>query len=484
MTQLIDADSGSGGVDAGNRGSVDKGEVAGSAYLLHRLRPAGSDVYTGATKATQGGSSDAGGAGPLAVIDRTKRFAVRGVLPRVLRVARRVAPTTNTVLVTGFPSTEGNAVETARALTRRFTGDVVWVDAPTRSYLSAIGFSDGQLQRIRSVAKADPRTLWRFATASAVFFTHGLYGDPGVDPRKLTVNLWHGNGMKRNASLFPDRRIKSLPSDFLVACSQLWGEEMARTSRLGPGQLIVSGYPRSDQLSAEPSSNSLRTLGIDASATYVVWMPSYRTAKSSGTMREFSDTTGGQHDRELAARFQVGVDALHALGVTVVVKPHPLDSVVRTVRGAVVVDEAALEDAGVSLYSLLGSSSGLISDSSSVWVDYLVADKPVGFFFPDHAEYASGRGFFPADVLEWLPGPMLASGDDFEAFGRSCLEGGHAWRARRAAFRDRVGLQQTHSAADDLLDVLSGRKGAFAASLRSRDSSDDGAVDTTDPVVH
>ncbi|WP_446664561.1 CDP-glycerol glycerophosphotransferase family protein [Flexivirga sp. B27] len=373
---------------------------------------------------------------------------------------------TNTALVAGYPSSEGNAVETVRALTRRFSGTVVWVDAPPAAYLRAIGFGDEQLERIRPVAKTDPRTLWDFATASAVFFTHGLYGDPGVDPRKLTVNLWHGAGMKRSKSLFPDRSLRSKPSDVIVGGSALWGHYTAALSGLRPDETILSGYPRNDQFFRDLDDQQLTAIGIDPLAPFVVWLPSYRTARDAGTMAAFSDSASIHVDAALADRFAAVVRVLSVQGVQVVVKPHPLDAVARDIRGGITVSDTELLDAGVPLYSLLGRSSGLITDTSSVCIDYLVTDKPIGYFFPDRADYAAGRGFFPADMLDRLPGPLLDTADDFAAFARDVIDGGTGCRDRRAALRRSGGVVQTQTAADRLLDALSSGSTDFATALR------------------
>ena len=65
-----------------------------------------------------------------------------------------------------------------------------------------------------------------------------------------------------------------------------------------------------------------------------------------------------------------------------VVKPHPLDYASRAVENAITVTNGMLDEACVPLYSLLGASSGLISDYSSVWIDYLLHPAPLAFFTP------------------------------------------------------------------------------------------------------
>ena len=47
----------------------------------------------------------------------------------------------------------------------------------------------------------------------------------------------------------------------------------------------------------------------------------------------------------------------------------------------------------LSLYELLGATDLLISDISSVVIDYLLLDRPIIHAFSDLGEYESSRGF-------------------------------------------------------------------------------------------
>ena len=379
-----------------------------------------------------------------------KQFLVRRVLPRVLTTARAVLPRRRHAFVIGHPSTEGNAVEAVRALVRRYAGTIVWAQAPGEEYLDRIGITDRG--RVRRVSKASPLTLLRYATAELVLFTHGVYGEPSASPRKPTVNLWHGAGIKWAGPLFPERRLRSRPCDLIVAPSRLWGGRIAEFCGLSEPDALFTGYPRNDELFRAVPPDRLAGLGIDHD--FVVWLPSYRNARAAGTMAAMHDGVDEVGDRALTAQFAAVVEILADHGLQVVVKPHPLDAVARSVPGAVVVDDRVLEDHGVTLYGLLGAARGLVSDTSSVWSDFLLLDRPIGFFFPDRQEYAAGRGVFPADVLDWLPGPLLDSTAEIERFARALHTEPAADAERRAAVVRRVGLVHTRNAADALLSAL------------------------------
>lgn len=369
-----------------------------------------------------------------------------------------VLPRWRVVFVSGFPATEGNAVETVRALLQRYDGKIFWARAPSRAYLAAVGIDDQQ--RLHLVSRSSPLSLLRYACAELVFYTHGLYGEPAATPRKPTVNLWHGAGMKFSAALFPQRPLRSRPSDVIAAPSVLWGVRCAEISGLTAEDALLVGYPRNDQLFRPASADRLRRLGI--TGDFVVWLPSYRQTAQRGTMRAQRDSADEAADRSLADQFATVVEILGTAGFQVVVKPHPLDATARATRGAVIVDDDELERLGIPLYSLLGAASGLITDTSSVWADFLLLDRPIGFFFPDREAYRDGRGLYPADILDWLPGPQLDDPAAVSDFAYSLRSETEADRQRRRATAARAGLVRTATAADDLLSALRIRFPALA----------------------
>lgn len=63
-----------------------------------------------------------------------------------------------------------------------------------------------------------------------------------------------------------------------------------------------------------------------------------------------------------------------------------------------------LEKKQIKLYELIGISDGLLSDYSSVAVDYLLLDRPLGYVLADYNIYKEKRGFVFEDPLEYMPG--------------------------------------------------------------------------------
>ena len=105
------------------------------------------------------------------------------------------------------------------------------------------------------------------------------------------------------------------------------------------------------------------------------------------------------------------------------------------------------------LYPLLREASALVTDYSSVMFDYLLLDRPVLLFRPDHRDYQASSRALDERKLDPLPGPVLS---DAEALLAQLRPKALA-EDRRAADRRRL-RQQLH-------DHLDGRSAERLAAL-------------------
>jgi CDP-glycerol glycerophosphotransferase len=376
----------------------------------------------------------------------------RRLLPYAFWAARSVAPTTRSVVVHGFPDIEGNATEMVRCLEARYTGSIVWLDSPGNSYAQAVGI--GMTGRVRHVSRLSLRGILAYLTSEAVFFTHGVYGVPPSVRRKPTVNLWHGEAIKNFDRLFPDRRAKGRPAEFHVTSTLLLGPQSARASGSPAPAVIATGYPRADQLRRPCSDAALDRLGIDLAKPFVAWVPTFRQTRSVSATATWSDTMDVRQDEGLAEIMARYASRLADLGIQLVIKPHPLDRLSRSLTGAVSLDDRTLKEAGVPFYSLLGRSGGLITDFSSVANEYLLLDRPIAYFFPDREAYLGGRGLSHPDALDNLAGVALETADDIVLFGQDVLHAGRDSGALRQRARSWFGTLTEPRPADRILDAI------------------------------
>ena len=80
----------------------------------------------------------------------------------------------------------------------------------------------------------------------------------------------------------------------------------------------------------------------------------------------------------------------------------------------------------------------MITDYSSVYFDYLLTDKPIGFAFDDYAEYKQKRGFIFSDPMDLMPGFIIDTEEKFCEFIENTERSSKMYRTRRHNIRKMV----------------------------------------------
>jgi CDP-glycerol glycerophosphotransferase len=367
----------------------------------------------------------------------------------LLRVLLRLTPALRHAVVTGSPDDEGNSVEVARALARRLP--VYWLTSDSPDSVRWL-VQDGPRCDVRCLRKDSIRAYVAYVTARYVFFTHGLYGSPKPPRHKTFVNLWHGDGPKRSKGF---ARIRST---FVVAGTELWGRQRPVYYGVSDKGVLLTGNPRVDQFACPPGDETMWHLGLAPQKPLVLWMPTYRRTGYRG--RRLAAVRNWTDAQELSASGAVRdvaeqvAEVAHRLGVTVAIKPHPLDADRYASMGLPIVNAEDLRREQITLYQLIGRTQGLITDYSSVWTDYLALDRPIGFYCPDLDEYEAARGLNVERYTDLIPGPLLESVSHFEQFLRECRGESQESRNLRARSRTLVGAETRLGASERLLDAL------------------------------
>ena len=240
----------------------------------------------------------------------------------------------------------------------------------------------------------------------------------------------------------------------MVAGSALWGGQRSKRFNVPPENVAVVGNPRVDQFTAASRTEVLSRLDLDPGRCTLLWLPTFRRG-SAGDGRTWHDADGLSSRTAVAEPVQALSRAAEEHHVQLVVKPHPLDADAYAGFGITVLSHARLAQAGVTLYQLLGAADAIISDVSSVWVDFLTLDRPVGFYIPDVAELQVGRGFNVDDLESLLPGPLIETPADADRFVRTVATEPNQLRPSQFPGFARIGaVQGRPRVADRLLDWL------------------------------
>ena len=314
-----------------------------------------------------------------------------------------------------------------------------------------VSHDDELVRRVRDrgyeAYRADsPRGRWLQLRAGAVFLTHNFRDvDVWSVGGALSVMLWHGNPLKY---ISWDAELRDLPRpesaltqalfdryDVVLATSEATLGPMVSAFRLPYDRYWPVGYPRTDALlGSVPDAD----LGVDEAALarlrdldgdVVLYVPTFRD--------DPADRATTRLDADALARLD---DRCARRGAHLVFKPHPKESLSVDLDPY---DRLHRLPERCDLYPLLPRADVLVTDYSSVYLEYLLLDRPVVFYPYDLERYRRQRGLY-YDYDAVTPGPRA---DDFEALLSALdrtLAGEDDHAAARARIRDRFFDAQTH----------------------------------------
>ena len=75
-----------------------------------------------------------------------------------------------------------------------------------------------------------------------------------------------------------------------------------------------------------------------------------------------------------------------------------------------------LEKTKTKLYSFVKDFDSLVTDYSSIFPDYILLDRPIGFTVDDYETYKKERGFSIKDPIQYMAGNQIKNIDDFYGY--------------------------------------------------------------------
>ncbi|HVV30101.1 MAG TPA: CDP-glycerol glycerophosphotransferase family protein, partial [Mycobacteriales bacterium] len=336
----------------------------------------------------------------------------------------------------------------------------VWVLADLAAHRTTIEKYAGN-PRVRFVEYES--TAYYTALATAKYLVNNSTFPPEFGKREgqVYVNTWHGTPLKAMGYDIPGGALvtRNIVRNFVNA-DYLWAanDDVAtmylkayRLANIYRGAVVTAGSPRVDHqfVNAEQRESvraELRARGasIAAGEKILLYAPTWRG--------DFYDPVNDIP--ELATRVRLLQDKVAASGYRVLLKVHQqvyrYAAADRALRALLVPNDLATN-------RVLGATDVLVTDYSSVFVDFLATGRPVLFLAPDLHEYQETRGLYlPAE--DW-PGPVRGTvdelADDVNALGTGTpADPLVAYRERYAKAAARYCAQEDGSATERLIDVV------------------------------
>lgn len=248
------------------------------------------------------------------------------------------------------------------------------------------------------------------------------------------ICLWHGIPMKKNK----DEGKVVLPPMFthLLCSSVHMIPHMAGILHCDEKNVIPLGFPRNDVLLNNKSKGLYNPLAIKGSyEKVIIWMPTFRASINPVLSETLVDTNTGLPLLTNFESIKLLSNYCKSKKLLIIIKIHHLqadkDIFNMQFDNLLFIQDEQLQEKRIQLYEMIGKTDALITDYSSVFIDYLLLNKPMGFIATDFDDYEKTRGVPFADFLEKVPGQLIYSIDDLKLFLNNVLEDTDLYEEKR-----------------------------------------------------
>ena len=292
----------------------------------------------------------------------------------------------NRAFFTCFPDFEDQTFSMILELTKQSIPTILISDSPRMPNY----WKEENLQ-VKLVKRKSIKSFFYAKTSKYIFHTHGFIFSESVSNEQVVTSLWHGIPLKK-IGVEIGNEMPNSTFGLISSTSKSFLMERAYSNLKRKPEFINFGLPRLDLLENTNQEGKVR-------GNNFVWMPTYR----SSVVGEIRDD-GFVNDLGLGMTISqlMQLDALFLKrGISVELVLHPMSGATVPVELSAI-RLSSFDRKVKSLYRYINSFDALITDYSSVSIDFLVTGKPLYIFAPDFEEYEKSRGFF--DNFEILLG--------------------------------------------------------------------------------
>ncbi len=268
------------------------------------------------------------------------------------------------------------------------------------------GYSSPDKKRVTFIPKQFG--IYQYLRSKFVFYSSGKIP---IKPSKeqMVINMWHGIPLKSIGKLSNINNGEEFFFTYVCASSEMYRPIIAKAFDCPETNVCLCGEPKTDKLYTKKE-------GIDG-YKLVVWAPTFRQSTylgySDSSMSSFLPFIDNSEWDELN-------DIANNKKIKLIVKLHVAQNLSgfteKLYSNLEIYSDEAFRKRGLDLYELMARSNALLADYSSVYLEYLLLSRPIGFTLSDINEYKNTRGFVFENPLDYMPGEKLYSKNDLFKF--------------------------------------------------------------------
>ncbi len=340
----------------------------------------------------------------------------------LVHILDMILPKRNAIVLRAGPDIEDQCISVLIALSKiGYKGPVTWLMADPSVNVSKLidkyGLENLKLRIVKhySVCGMLDYVLARYAFFTQALYTHPFWKDQKISRRKTLINMWHGMPIKllwKPLGIHPPR------TQALLATGTAFQSILCDLSGMPKKDVWITGLPRNDMLFFKNDTTASTIEKMTDGKSWFFYLPTYRRSGKNAFGNRRLDGTDFNSVLNMSDEDTKKLDAwLESANRKMIVKAHPFSIHAETnkplkLKNIILITEVWLRENTTSLYELAGYAEGLITDISSILIDYLLLDRPIFIYFPDLKSYDTNRGFVFDNLEANLPAPPVENVND------------------------------------------------------------------------
>ena len=293
----------------------------------------------------------------------------------------------------------------------------VWLISDKSKLLQIRNLIQKDFPTVRVEAKSSVKGLYILLISRFHICSHGLQNTMYFHQKKpKVINLWHGMPLKVIGALDSVYGTTYSNSDILIATNNFYSYIMAKSLEVPLKNVYIIGYPRNDLFLEKTNFFNLYGLRQNDFTSVGAWLPTFHKNADG------EDRTDGVYEEGKIEFLDIAdlrnLDKfLKRERRLLVIKLHPMDAAndfdFPSFSNLIIVNKRSPR---FQLYPFLGKCDYLLTDFSSVFIDFDILRRPIGFVFSNLEKYKNSRGFIVDDVESFLPGNFIKNKEELVEF--------------------------------------------------------------------
>ena len=279
-----------------------------------------------------------------------------------------------------------------------------------------------------------------YAKASYSFYTHTTSLIKYKRQGQYKIYIGHGYAIKGGKS---SGRQRYNNFDYAFAMGKDAISTQALFIECEEKELLPLGLPRNDLL-IRNNGKGIENPFIEKGRykKVILWMPTFRESLNLNISEQTCATETGLPLFDTDEKVNQLNDYLSKCDSAIILKIHPFQANKKIFKkkftNIIIVTNDDIDNINKQLYEVVGYSDALLTDYSSISIDYLLLDKPIGYILYDIESYEKDRGFTSDDPRNVMAGDLIYTLDNVYSFISNINEGVDHYKNERKLLRQKI----------------------------------------------